>query len=808
MATHDALQKLLSRTFGFASFRTTQREVIEKLLSKNDAIAVFPTGAGKSLTYQFVAAAGTKLVIVVSPLVALMKDQVEACRKLGVPGAALWSGQSTGIRDSIYDDLASSAPRLRLLFVTPEGIKSKKLTGAIQSLYSRHLLSLFAVDEAHCISTFGHDFRPAYRELSRLREKWPAVPIVALTATATQTVIADIAASLKIPHATLFKSSFDRPNLKYSVAFKDLMSKTPLDDLEACIRTALAVKVNAAAAAAAASSSSSSSSAPPPSLAIVYVSKREDASEVASQLRMRGIRALAYHAGLSEADRNAAQDQWSAGSSPVCVATIAFGMGVDAPRVRFVGHWSLPKSIENYQQESGRGGRDQAPSACRLYYSRSDAERLLYLATTSARKPSAAASSGQSNAPQDAVAAISAMVQYCETAQCRRLALLQHFGEKPDFRGCKNSSSSGKSSSSAASAAVADGPLRELCDYCVDPEGVSQGTAFVKSGASQRHNAAAMAAFAARVSEEEERIADALHGGGHSCSSSSGGGGRVDYNEADDNGGQNEDDGASRERNRKRKLAREFYGDDYGGSTVRGDAHHHSRLKLTDADDDDIDDDGDYGGVSAAAAGPSFSVPLHGRLSIANRLSSLAAATASVAHSSVSSGTHHLAAATALKPRFVTLTAAAPPSSSGGGADAASRARVAIGVRPPSKPSLIMSKSVPVAVPPKFKPLVPLVQQQPQQAASGIDKVKRMQASAADMCSSTSIPSKPTVLHPSLRDRRDLEPGERFDDDNDAGDGGRSGLGGAVDRFRKRLAHIRDPLHIAGNMAMLPPSSK
>jgi ATP-dependent DNA helicase RecQ len=386
--------EVLRRVFGYDTFRDGQQEIIDHLVGGQDALVLMPTGGGKSLCYQIPALVRDGTGVVVSPLIALMQDQVDALRNLGVRAGFLNSTQDYDERRLVEAEFV--AGEIDLLYVAPE-----RLCGdATLRLLERGTISLFAIDEAHCVSQWGHDFRPDYLALSVLRERWPQVPLIALTATATQATRAEIATRLGLTQARHFVASFDRPNIQYRIVPKN----DPKRQLLHLLRTEHDGDAG-----------------------IVYCLTRSSVEQAAEFLAQNGIAALPYHAGLDARTRSAHQSRFLREDGVVMVATIAFGMGIDKPDVRFVAHLDLPKSVEGYYQETGRAGRDGFPSTAWLSYGLQDVVQQ--------RKLIDSGGGGDAHRRRQSLH-LDAMLALCETVGCRRVQLLGYFGE--DCEPCGN----------------------------------------------------------------------------------------------------------------------------------------------------------------------------------------------------------------------------------------------------------------------------------------------------------------------------------------------------------------------------------
>jgi len=379
-----ALSPLLKQHFGFSSFRPLQEEIIRDALAGKDVFALLPTGGGKSLCFQLPALARPGLTVVVSPLIALMKDQVDALQASGIAATFLNSSLPPGEGGRRLRGLHNG--EFPLLYVAPERLM---LSGFLEDL-QRWKVNLLAVDEAHCISEWGHDFRPEYRQLSTLRGLLPQVPMMALTATATERVRTDIVRQLHLRDPACYVASFNRPNLNYSVQPKSGSYEQTLEFIRSRPRES----------------------------GIVYCQSRKGAESLAARLVADNIKAAPYHAGMDGADRGRNQEKFLRDEVSVICATIAFGMGINKPNVRFVIHYDLPKNIEGYYQETGRAGRDGLPSECLLLFSPGDVVKQRQFLT---EKPPAERRIAEEQLAQ--------MVHYAEDAGCRRASLLDYFGE-------------------------------------------------------------------------------------------------------------------------------------------------------------------------------------------------------------------------------------------------------------------------------------------------------------------------------------------------------------------------------------------
>jgi ATP-dependent DNA helicase RecQ len=385
--TADALE-VLHRVFGYDSFRGSQQEIIDHVGAGGDALVLMPTGGGKSLCYQIPALVRDGVGVVISPLIALMQDQVDALTALGVRAGFLNSTQGPDQRRAV--EAAFLSGELDLLYLAPERLR----VPSTLDLLDCGTIALFAIDEAHCVAQWGHDFRPDYLALSELHERWPGVPRIALTATATEATHAEIATRLDLTGARHFVASFDRPNIRYRIAPKDEPRRQLLDLLR---------------------------SEHPGDAGIVYCLSRNSVDRTAEFLVAQGLTALPYHAGLDAATRAANQSRFLREDGVIMVATIAFGMGIDKPDVRFVAHLDLPKSVEGYYQETGRAGRDGLPSTAWLAYGLADVVQQRKMIDDSP---------GDLAHRRRLAQHLDAMLALCETVECRRVQLLAYFGQQ------------------------------------------------------------------------------------------------------------------------------------------------------------------------------------------------------------------------------------------------------------------------------------------------------------------------------------------------------------------------------------------
>ncbi len=389
------IRRVLKARFGYDEFRPLQAEIIENVLAGRDSLVLMPTGGGKSLCYQLPALCQRELTLVVSPLISLMKDQVDALQANGA--AAAYVNSSVPAREVERIFAQARAGRLALLYIAPERLAAPGFARFLRAVR----VGLIAIDEAHCISEWGHDFRPDYRNLHLLRERFPQAPVIALTATATARVRDDIVQQLGILDAQRFVSSFDRENLIYVVRSK----RQRFDALVGLLYE----HANQAA--------------------IVYCFSRKDADNLADSLRQAGFQALPYHAGLDADTRKRTQDRFIHDETPIVTATIAFGMGIDKPDVRLIVHYDLPKTLEGYYQETGRAGRDGLPSECVLFFSAGDRRKHEYF-IKEIEDPDE-----QARAEQQ----LDQMIAYAEARTCRRALILRYFGEdyaQPTCGGC------------------------------------------------------------------------------------------------------------------------------------------------------------------------------------------------------------------------------------------------------------------------------------------------------------------------------------------------------------------------------------
>jgi len=397
----DSIEQALKTHFGHTAFWPGQRQIVDMVLAGRDALVLMPTGGGKSLTYQLPALLRPGLTVVVSPLIALMHDQVERLEANGIPATFVNSALTPTER--ARREQAAARGDYRLLYVAPERLLGESFLALLDRVAAGPGIALFAVDEAHCVSEWGHDFRPEYRQLSRLRQRFPAVPMLALTATATERVRQDILAQLRLKEPYLHVASFNRPNLFYDVRAKHRHSYA---ELVSQLREIGGPAGDASI--------------------IIYCQSRRAVEQLSERLARDGIRALPYHAGLAPEERTEYQNRFIRDDVPVLVATIAFGMGIAKPDVRAVIHFDLPRSLESYYQESGRAGRDGDPARCVIFFAYGDRAKIEYMIA-------------QKSEPQEQQVAreqLAQVVSYCESNTCRRAMLLAYFGEDLPGENC------------------------------------------------------------------------------------------------------------------------------------------------------------------------------------------------------------------------------------------------------------------------------------------------------------------------------------------------------------------------------------
>ena len=400
MPQFHSLEEALKHFFGFDTFRLGQQQIVEEALQNRDLLIIMPTGGGKSLCFQLPALLKPGLTVVVSPLIALMQDQVDALQDNGI--GATFLNSTLRLDDVRSRELAILNGKIKLLYVAPERLLGERFLPFLEKVRSQIGISAFAIDEAHCVSEWGHDFRPEYRQMKQLRQRYPDIPILALTATATGRVRQDIIQQLTLQEPGIHVASFNRPNLYYEVQPKERQSYNQLLQ-----------KVRSHQGS-----------------GIIYCLSRRKVDEVALRLQEDGIAALAYHAGLSDEERSNNQTRFIRDDVQIMVATVAFGMGINKPDVRFVIHYDLPRNLESYYQESGRAGRDGEPAYCTLFFGVGDIRTVDYLIE---QKP-------DPNEQRVARQQLRRVIEYAEGSDCRRTIQLSYFGERftGDCDNCDN----------------------------------------------------------------------------------------------------------------------------------------------------------------------------------------------------------------------------------------------------------------------------------------------------------------------------------------------------------------------------------